>query len=39
MMKSAEKFVRCEWMEHRATEGFWRAYQSLPLEIRVRADK
>lgn len=26
-------------MEHRATEGFWRAYQSLPLEIRNHADK
>ncbi|OLD19199.1 MAG: hypothetical protein AUI91_09085 [Acidobacteria bacterium 13_1_40CM_3_56_11] len=26
-------------MEHRATEGFWRAYQSLPPEIRSRADK
>jgi hypothetical protein len=26
-------------MEHRATEGFWRAYQALPPEIRSRADK
>lgn len=26
-------------MEHRATEGFWRAYQALFLEIRDRADK
>lgn len=26
-------------MEHRATEGFWRNYQALPLEIRNRADK
>lgn len=26
-------------MEHRATEGFWRAYQALPLAIRNRADK
>jgi hypothetical protein len=26
-------------MEHRATEGFWRAYQALPPEIRNRADK
>jgi hypothetical protein len=26
-------------MEHRATEGFWRAYQGLPLQIRNRADK
>lgn len=26
-------------MEHRATEGFWRAYQALALEIRNRADK
>jgi hypothetical protein len=26
-------------MEHRATEGFWRAYQALPLEIRNRTDK
>jgi len=26
-------------MEHRATEGFWRGYEALPLEIRNRADK
>jgi hypothetical protein len=26
-------------MDHRATEGFWRAYQALPLAIRNRADK
>ncbi|MGH9743076.1 MAG: type II toxin-antitoxin system RelE family toxin [Candidatus Acidiferrum sp.] len=26
-------------MEHRATEGFWRAYQALPREIQNRADK
>jgi hypothetical protein len=26
-------------MEHRATEGFWQAYESLPMEIRARADK
>jgi hypothetical protein len=26
-------------MEHRATEGFWRAYYALPLAIRNRADK
>jgi hypothetical protein len=26
-------------MELRATEGFWRAYESLPVEIRARADK
>jgi hypothetical protein len=26
-------------MEHRATEGFWRSYQALPLEMRNRADK
>ena len=26
-------------MEHRATDGFWRAYQELPLDIRNRADK
>ena len=26
-------------MEHRATEGFWRAYEALPLEVRSRADK
>jgi hypothetical protein len=26
-------------MEHRATEGFWQAYQALPPQIRSRADK
>lgn len=26
-------------MEHRATESFWRAYQALPVHVRVRADK
>jgi hypothetical protein len=26
-------------MDHRATEGFWRAYEALPLAIRNRADK
>jgi len=26
-------------MVHLATEGFWRAYQVLPLAIRNRADK
>lgn len=26
-------------MRHRATSGFWREYQALPVEIRSRADK
>lgn len=26
-------------MRHRATNGFWREYQELPVEIRSRADK
>ena len=26
-------------MRHRATNGFWREYQALPVEIRSRADK
>jgi hypothetical protein len=26
-------------MEHRATEGFWRAYEKLPLFVKNRADK
>jgi hypothetical protein len=26
-------------MEHRATEGFWRAYEELPADIRGRADR
>jgi hypothetical protein len=26
-------------MEHRATQAFWRAYEALPLEIRIRAGK
>jgi len=26
-------------MEHRATEGFWQAYNALPLEMKKRADK
>lgn len=26
-------------MEHRATDGFWRAYQALPNDVRARADK
>jgi hypothetical protein len=38
-MKSAEESAHYRCMEHRATEGFWRAYQALPPEIRSRADK
>src|ERR1700686_4951797 len=38
-MKSAEESAHYGCMEHRATEGFWRAYQALPPEIRSRADK
>jgi len=38
-MKSAEESALYRCMEHRATEGFWRAYQALPPEIRSRADK
>ena len=38
-MKSAEESAHYRCMEHRATEGFWRAYQALPPEIRSRAGK
>ncbi len=38
-MRGAAGFAHCDAMEHRATDGFWRAYDKLPLVIRNRADK
>lgn len=39
MMSGTAGFVRCDGMEHRATVGFWQAYEKLPLAIQNRADK
>lgn len=39
MTSGGAGFARCDGMEHRATEGFWRAYEELPPGVRNRADK